>query len=129
MIKLWIARDEGYDEEFMHDRYTHITGELHLFYDRPELVRDSTDDRIKWTNARVIGNPESYMFPDIKEKECVELTGKTFEELCDEIQSLMVDNFNNDQVKQYNKLKEPGAKDDEDVDELLERYPEAKLEI
>lgn len=33
------------------------------------------------------------------------------------------------QVRQYNKLKELGAKDDEDVDELLERYPEAKLEL
>lgn len=32
-------------------------------------------------------------------------------------------------VKQYNKLKELGAKDDEDVDELLERYPEAKLDL
>lgn len=33
------------------------------------------------------------------------------------------------QVRQYNKLKELGAKDDEDIDELLERYPEAKLEL
>lgn len=31
------------------------------------------------------------------------------------------------QVKRYNKLKELGVKNEDNVDELLERYPEAKL--
>lgn len=88
-MELWVARNEGYDEEVLHDRYTHVTGELLIFYDKPELKYDSTENRRKWTNARIMGNPESYMFPEIKEEECIKFTTKSIDEICDELKSLV----------------------------------------
>jgi hypothetical protein len=33
------------------------------------------------------------------------------------------------QIKQYKELKEAGASDDDDVDEVLEKYPHCQLKI
>ncbi len=64
-LKLYIARDEGkWDEDVQ------TTGELNLFYDTPQLLFD-IDKRISyWGNARKIANIPSYMYPQIKDKEC-----------------------------------------------------------
>ena len=29
-MKLWIARNEGYEEEVLHDRFKHVSGELFI---------------------------------------------------------------------------------------------------
>ena len=62
-FKLYIARDEGkWDEDVQ------TTGELNLFYDTPELLfNDSTS---YWGNARKIAHIPSYMYPQVKDKEC-----------------------------------------------------------
>lgn len=64
-LKLYIARDEGkWDEDVQK------AGELNLFYDTPELLFD-IDERISyWGNSRKIENIPSYMYPQIKDKEC-----------------------------------------------------------
>lgn len=64
-FKLYIARDEGkWDEDVQK------AGELNLFYDTPELLFD-IDERISyWDNSRKIANIPSYMYPQIKDKEC-----------------------------------------------------------
>jgi hypothetical protein len=64
-FKLYIARDEGkWDEDVQK------AGELNLFYDTPELLFD-IDKRISyWGNARKIANISSYMYPQVKDKEC-----------------------------------------------------------
>ena len=64
-LKLYIARDEGkWDEDVQK------AGELNLFYDTPELLFD-IDKRIShWGNSRKIANIPSYMYPQIKDKEC-----------------------------------------------------------
>ena len=40
-MKLWVARNEGYEEEVLHDRFKHVSGELLIFYDTPMLVYES----------------------------------------------------------------------------------------
>lgn len=64
-LKLYIARDEGkWDEDVQK------AGELNLFYDTPELLFD-IDKRISyWGNARKIANIPSYMYHQVKDKEC-----------------------------------------------------------
>ena len=32
LMKLWVARNEGYEEEVLHDRFEHVSGELFIFY-------------------------------------------------------------------------------------------------
>lgn len=68
--KVWIARDEGI--MFEDDDYPQ-KGKLHVFYDLPILEYDSELHILKWTCARKIGEVPSYMYPSIKEKECIEL--------------------------------------------------------
>lgn len=64
-FKLYIARDEGkWDEDVQ------TTGELNLFYDTPELLFNVEDWTSYWGNARKIANIPSYMYPQIKDKEC-----------------------------------------------------------
>lgn len=74
-IKLWIARNEGWEEEYLHDRYQHVPGELLICYDRPTLKYDDSLGRQIWKYARIMHEAPSYMFPEIKEKECVEFEG------------------------------------------------------
>lgn len=64
-FKLYIARDEGkWDEDVKKER------ELNLFYDTPQLLFD-IDKRISyWGNARKIARIPSYMYSQIRDKEC-----------------------------------------------------------
>lgn len=63
--KLWIARDEGkWDEDVKQ------IGELNLFYDTPQLLFDVENRISYWGNARKIGQIPSYMYPEIKDREC-----------------------------------------------------------
>lgn len=64
-LKLYIARDEG-----KWDGGVQTTGELNLFYDTPELLFDVKDWTSYWGNARKIANIPSYMYPQVKDKEC-----------------------------------------------------------
>lgn len=65
MIKIWIARDEGeWDED------AQKIGNLHIFYDSPELLFDGERKILHWSNARMIAQLPSYMYPQIKDKEC-----------------------------------------------------------
>lgn len=64
-FKLHIARDEGkWDEDVQ------TTGELNLFYDTPELLFNVKDSISYWGNARKIAHIPSYMYPQVKDKEC-----------------------------------------------------------
>ena len=64
-FRLYIARDEGKWDEGIQ-----TTGELNLFYDTPQLLFD-IDKRISyWGNARKIANIPSYMYHQVKYKEC-----------------------------------------------------------
>lgn len=64
-LKLYIARDEGkWDEDVQ------TTGELNLFYDTPGLLFNVKDSISYWGNARKIAHIPSYMYPQIKDKEC-----------------------------------------------------------
>lgn len=64
-FKLYIARDEGkWDEDIQ------TTGELNLFYDTPELLFDVENLISYWGNARKIVQIPSYMYPQIRDKEC-----------------------------------------------------------
>lgn len=58
--KLYIARDIGEDDE---DNTNH-KGNLHIFYDTPELYYG------KWINARKIADIPSYMYPEIEDGQC-----------------------------------------------------------
>lgn len=89
-MKLWIARDTKYTTYFYEcDDYgeEQVRGNLHIFYDTPELLyvdgvynenRKNDNDwyqrsqYYKWQNARLICDIPSYMFPEIKEGECIE---------------------------------------------------------
>lgn len=64
-FKLYIARDEGkWDEDVKKEE------ELNLFYDTPQLLFD-VDKRISyWGNARKIARIPSYMYSQIRDKEC-----------------------------------------------------------
>lgn len=63
--KIYIARDEGQTLE--DDKK--LKGELHIFYDTPELKYDFEKRIWCFKNARVICKVPSYMYPNIKEKE------------------------------------------------------------
>lgn len=64
-FKLYIARDEGkWDEDVQK------AGELNLFYDTPELLFDIDKRTSYWGNARKIAGLPSYMYPQVKDKEC-----------------------------------------------------------
>lgn len=64
-FKLYIARDEGkWDEDVKKE------GELNLFYDTPQLLFDVKDRISYWDNARKIAQIPSYMYPQVKDKEC-----------------------------------------------------------
>lgn len=65
--KIWLARDEAeYDKDFPNKR-----GDIHLFYDMPQLVFDSKKWLFYWGNARKIATIPTYMFPELEEKSCV----------------------------------------------------------
>lgn len=64
-LKLYIARDEG-----KWDEGVQRTGELNLFYDTPQLLFDIDKRTSYWGNARKIAGIPSYMYPQIKDKEC-----------------------------------------------------------
>lgn len=64
-FKLYIARDEGKWDEGIQ-----TIGELNLFYDTPQLLFDVKDWISYWGNARKIAQIPSYMYPQIKDKEC-----------------------------------------------------------
>ena len=64
-LKLYIARDEG-----KWDEGVQMTGELNLFYDTPQLLFDVKDWTSYWGNARKIAQIPSYMYPQVKDKEC-----------------------------------------------------------
>lgn len=64
-FKLYIARDEGkWDEDVKKE------GELNLFYDTPQLLFDVKDRISYWGNARKIARIPSYMYPQVRDKEC-----------------------------------------------------------
>ena len=64
-LKLYIARDEGkWDEDVQK------AGELNLFYDTPQLLFNVKDWTSYCGNARKIAHIPSYMYPQIKDKEC-----------------------------------------------------------
>ena len=68
---IYIARDEGvwYDED---DHKTQ--GKLHLFYDTPLIHRDAQTNTLKFDCARCIAEIPSYMYPDINEGDCYEIS-------------------------------------------------------
>lgn len=64
-LKLYIARDEGkWDEDVQK------AGELNLFYDTPQLLFNVKYWTSYWGNARKIANIPSYMYHQVKDKEC-----------------------------------------------------------
>ena len=68
---MYIARDEGvcYDE----DKYK-SQGKLHLFYDTPLIRRDPQTNTRKFDCARCIAEIPSYMYPEIKDGDCYEIS-------------------------------------------------------
>lgn len=63
--RIYIARDEG---QTLEDG-TEVRGELHIFYDTPELKYNREKGLWCFENARVICKVPSYMYSEIKEKE------------------------------------------------------------
>ena len=68
---IYIARDEGvcYDEGERKSQ-----GNLHLFYDTPLINIDSQTNTRKFDCARCIAEISRYMYPDIKEGNCYEIS-------------------------------------------------------
>ena len=68
---IYIARDEGvcYDE----DKYK-SQGKLHLFYDTPLIRRDPHTNTWNFDRARCITALPRYMYPEIKEGDCYEIS-------------------------------------------------------
>ena len=68
---IYIARDDGicYDED---ERKTQ--GKLHLFYDTPLIDKDPQTNTLKFDCARCIAEIPSYMYPEIKEGDCYEIS-------------------------------------------------------
>ena len=68
---MYIARDEGvcYDE----DKYK-SQGKLHLFYDTPLIRRVPQTNTWKFDCARCIAEIPSYMYPEIKDGDCYEIS-------------------------------------------------------
>ena len=68
---MYIARDEG----VRYDGDDHKSqGKLHLFYDTPLIRRDPQTNTWKFDCARCIAEIPSYMYPDIKEGDCYEIS-------------------------------------------------------
>ena len=67
---IYIARDEGvcYDDE------RKSQGKLHLFYDTPLIDKDPQTNTLKFGCARCIAEIPSYMYPEIKEGDCYEIS-------------------------------------------------------
>lgn len=63
-MKLWIARNPDYDT-MVDGEWEEREGELCLFYDSPELRYDDEKTRDVFTNARMICQIPSYMYPNI----------------------------------------------------------------
>ena len=66
---LWIARDDfEYDEDG-----NVYTGKLHIFYDEPSLEYDERIHGYRWSDmiSRKILDVPAYMYPNIREKQCV----------------------------------------------------------
>ena len=83
-LKLWLARNEGKEEEYVHDRYTHVDGELLVCLDKPILKFDPDELRNKWMYSRIMCEAPSYMFPEIDEGTWVEFSYKDLECLIEE---------------------------------------------
>ena len=68
---IYIARDEGicYDE---YERKSQ--GKLHLFYDTHLIHRDPQTNTLKFDYARCIAEIPRYMYPDIKDGDCYEIS-------------------------------------------------------
>ena len=68
---IYIARDEGvcYDEDDHKSQ-----GKLHLFYDKPLIHKDLQTNTRKFDCARCIAEIPSYMYPDIKDGDCYEIS-------------------------------------------------------
>ena len=83
-LKLWLARNEGKEEEYIHDRCTHVPGELLVCFDKPILKHDPDEHRNKWMYSRIMCEAPNYMFPEIEEGTCVEFSYKDLEYLIEE---------------------------------------------
>lgn len=76
-MKIWIARDAAkLDQELekfveSHPEEEYQFGELHLFYEKPSLVRHFPEIA-RWEYGRIAATIPSYMFPFIRCKECLE---------------------------------------------------------
>ena len=68
---IYIARDEGI---WYHEDDHKTQGKLHLFYDTPLIHRDAQTNTLKFDCARCIAEIPSYMYPDIKEGDCYEIS-------------------------------------------------------
>ena len=68
---MYIARDEGicYDEDERKSQ-----GKLHLFYDTPLINKNSQTNTWKFDCARCIAEIPSYMYPEIKDGDCYEIS-------------------------------------------------------
>ena len=68
---MYIARDEGV---YCDDYERKGQGKLHLFYDTPLLHKDHKTDTYKFDCARCIAEIPNYMYPDIEEGDCYEIS-------------------------------------------------------
>lgn len=69
--KLYIARDEGiYDDDYNYVK----PGKLQIFYDTPKIICNDITGTYRYGLARVVSEIPSYMYPDIQEGECYEIT-------------------------------------------------------
>ena len=68
---IYIARDEGicYDEDERKSQ-----GKLHLFYDTPLINKNPQTNTWKFDCARCIAEIPSYMYPEIKDGDCYEIS-------------------------------------------------------
>lgn len=73
--KIWIARDESQISE---DGYK-IPGNLTAFYDTPQLEYNLDSRTWCYTKARILSKLPSYMYPNVKEKECL-----VFNSICED---------------------------------------------
>lgn len=84
-VKMWLARDEMYNtmenehnfERFLnrHPKKKYEFGELKLFYDKPTLTYDNKKNIRVWSGGREIATLQSYMYPQVRCGECMEISG------------------------------------------------------
>ena len=68
---MYIARDEG----ICHDEGEHKSqGKLRLFYDTPLIDKDPQTNTWKFDCTRCVAEIPSYMYPEIKEGDCYEIS-------------------------------------------------------